>query len=299
MAEWTEVCRAGKKPPQGKQPENAKQRRKRQEAAETSLALLVSGDDDGGSSREFLVENVRQWALVLKQSTFYQEAVSGMALGTARRRFCRIVSLGIGNFASSKPALLQLALALCLQKDFLEDSDEAAADDDKPKCVAYDPHFTPREMEACRDLGIVVPLRAENGVHNVAGKSTLFFMPHCPYRLYSSVLWQNWQHLSSVFIIGNSFSSYHLRSISPSMPLDCDCIRLLQSLTEEQTLWNTQHAVAPGAAGRRESIYPHMERAFADTSFHFFPEVSAGCVEGASTPLRPPLDPWPGPDGEE
>jgi hypothetical protein len=31
----------------------------------------------------------------------------------------------------------------------------------------------------------------------------LFYMPHCPYRLYCNVLWQNWFHLDRIFILGN------------------------------------------------------------------------------------------------
>lgn len=42
----------------------------------------------------------------------------------------------------------------------------------------------------------------------------LFFMPHCPYGLYSSLLWRNWHMLDRLIILGNSFESYALRRIS-------------------------------------------------------------------------------------
>lgn len=32
---------------------------------------------------------------------------------------------------------------------------------------------------------------------------TLFYMPHCPYRLYCNVLWRNWFHLDRIMILGN------------------------------------------------------------------------------------------------
>ena len=31
----------------------------------------------------------------------------------------------------------------------------------------------------------------------------LFYMPHCPYRLYCNLLWANWHSLHKIFILGN------------------------------------------------------------------------------------------------
>lgn len=36
-------------------------------------------------------------------------------------------------------------------------------------------------------------------------RSTLFYMPHCPYRLYCSVLWTNWEFLDNIAILGNRY----------------------------------------------------------------------------------------------
>ena len=49
-----------------------------------------------------------------------------------------------------------------------------------------------------------------DGKHKVRSDNrTLFYMPHCPYSLYNSVLWANWgQNLSRLIIIGNSFNNY-------------------------------------------------------------------------------------------
>ena len=48
--------------------------------------------------------------------------------------------------------------------------------------------------------------------------STLFYMPHCPMRLYSNVLWANWKEEllfnGSIIIFGNSFKAYDERIIS-------------------------------------------------------------------------------------
>ena len=43
---------------------------------------------------------------------------------------------------------------------------------------------------------------------------SLFYMPHCPMRLYSTVLWSHWENLDSILIFGNSFQSYDERILS-------------------------------------------------------------------------------------
>lgn len=43
---------------------------------------------------------------------------------------------------------------------------------------------------------------------------TLFYMPHCPMRLYCNVLWSHWECLDSIIMFGNSFHSYDERIIS-------------------------------------------------------------------------------------
>ena len=34
---------------------------------------------------------------------------------------------------------------------------------------------------------------------------TLYFMPHCPYRLYCNILWENWDILDNILILGNRY----------------------------------------------------------------------------------------------
>jgi len=48
---------------------------------------------------------------------------------------------------------------------------------------------------------------------------TIFFMPHCPFRLYSNVLWANWapEYLIDCLVVGNSFSAYDNRMVRPLM----------------------------------------------------------------------------------
>jgi flagellar biosynthesis protein FliQ len=46
-------------------------------------------------------------------------------------------------------------------------------------------------------------------------EKTLFFMPHCGKAMYNNLLWANWSvdKLEKMAVIGNSFSSYHEKSV--------------------------------------------------------------------------------------
>ena len=65
----------------------------------------------------------------------------------------------------------------------------------------------------------------DNNIDNISSSSrktthysTLFYMPHCPMRLYSNVLWANWSFDllldGRIIIFGNSFEAYDDRMIS-------------------------------------------------------------------------------------
>ena len=80
----------------------------------------------------------------------------------------------------------------------------------------YDPVTTPLEARVLVRLGWTL-VDDESGKHashganalDTAGVSTVFYMPHCPFRLYSNVVWANWSPalLSRVAVIGTRKSS--------------------------------------------------------------------------------------------
>lgn len=150
--------------------------------------------------------------------------------------FNTIVGLGLGTL-SSPTSLLQLAMYLCLCRKLLIDV-TANTDDDlhnisSNRRVVYDPNMTSYDRSVCERLGITVlstNLKGKHRVNNYTsinnhngcnasvhpsddtsildrqsddGYSTLFFLPHCPYRLYCNLLWENWQDLDKLFILGN------------------------------------------------------------------------------------------------
>lgn len=282
--EWTQVTRRTGKP-------DARTEQRRRKAKELSLALKADDDDDSGSGKynsSVLVESVRLRAAALRHSAFYAEVQEACR----NCKFRNLVSLGIGNFATSKPALLQLALALCLQEDYLDRDDEAHVS------AAYDPHFTDCEAQVCRALGMSVPL-TDAGLLTAPTAHTLFLMPHCPYRLYAEVLWRSWHALPLVTILGNSFTAYALRSLPSSLPPACDSVHLLQEVTSERGLWRTEHACPPPGSARqaaKESIYPHIEGAFGDMSAHTFCNLPS--EGGPVRPTRQALDALPPSDND-
>lgn len=144
------------------------------------------------------------------------------------RRLEELVCYGIGNFSENHSSRYQFALALCLRDLLFETSspgdvetaaaaDPAAADPAAavastagPAILVYDPVMGETEMAILAALGCGT-LENEEGKRSCcrcgeAGKGggggdpgggsparpTLFFMPHCPQRLYSNVLWANW-----------------------------------------------------------------------------------------------------------
>ncbi len=64
--------------------------------------------------------------------------------------------------------------------------------------------LTDMDLELYGQLGISVLRVNTKGKHAVENQ-TLFFMPHCPYRLYCNVLWANWQNLDYAHIFGNRY----------------------------------------------------------------------------------------------
>lgn len=108
--------------------------------------------------------------------------------------FFSILALGIGSL-SSPISILQLALYLCLCENFLNETSH--------KCV-YDPVLTMDDFKILKEFQIESSTNNFKGKHRVSNEGiTLFFLPHCPYRLYCNLLWENWNNLGKLVIFGN------------------------------------------------------------------------------------------------
>lgn len=173
-----------------------------------------------------------------------------------------IIAYGIGNFSTDrfKSSMLQLACLLLLRRcaaaNNLSTNDDNTCNElsfrDEQSRVPihyYDPCILPIEKEIlenefyvnildCNDMG---KLKSESMQcrHEVSSiqhrlqhhsKCTVFYMPHCPMRLYSNVLWAHWPRFfpssppgkihDPVIIFGNSLLAYEERTISSCERMD-------------------------------------------------------------------------------
>lgn len=162
-----------------------------------------------------------------------------------------IVAYGIGNFASTSfsAPMLQLACVLFLRRcaaalTIIDSNDISASnhdiqsvferEQDQVPIYYYEPCILPVERDVLQTVFHVHVLENnEFGKLNVQSmrqnndaaattatrsservSTSLFYMPHCPMRLYCNVLWSHWESLDSTVIFGNSFRSYDERILS-------------------------------------------------------------------------------------
>jgi SRR1 len=222
-------------------------------------------------------------AEVLLSSTFHAELSLKMYQNLPQ--ISDIIALGLGSPSTSRVSFLQAALLLCFKtkrqhcnNDTFEATDSSRSTKDSPpyaldaesesgpvSVTVFEPMFSAADKIMCQMLDIDISdknlmgkysshrfrvSRDGSSLPSNAGKTetdgtTLFYMPHCPYRLYVNVLWANWDNLDSIAILGNSFSSYSLRrSLGNQVSLSdveerSDCIRLLgaSGLVTEVCIW--------------------------------------------------------------
>lgn len=137
-----------------------------------------------------------------------------------------IVCYGIGNFEKAYSApMLQLACVLLVQKHLSQyvssvsvSSPSSHSSNNHPTNIPqitihyFEPLMTPLEQMILEQQfhNVHIISNNERGKRHVT-KPTLFYMPHCPMRLYNNVLWANWHHIfpSSVTNHDNSNPSIH------------------------------------------------------------------------------------------
>lgn len=151
----------------------------------------LHGLHDTYINEESVTNRIESLVPLLVETTFFKhltETLSGEIFGD-------LIVLGVGRLVSDA-SILQTALSVGLKNWMC--SINTSVD-----CVVLDPLLQPPDVRILNALG----MRVESA--NVKGKiachcKTLFFMPHCPYRLYSNVLWSNWGPLlNNITILGN------------------------------------------------------------------------------------------------
>lgn len=230
---------------------------------------------DHNIKEQDLTTHLREMSELFKLSTFFQ---SLWRIINEVECYSSTVSLGIGNFSKSSSALLQFSFAICLKNSFETRNSQACNGKEILKFFIYDPQFSAIEQKICEDFGFIVFSENTMGkCETIDNKNTLFFMPHCPYRLYCNLIWKNWANLEKVFILGNSFNSYDLRRFSNNTiskgngTSSVDAVQFLLPIVEEVAIWSTVSAATFLSDNIcRDRKFQYLENAFTDLSLHRF-----------------------------
>jgi hypothetical protein len=171
-----------------------------------------------------------------------------------KRKVQEIICYGIGNFSkasystlqstSYSSPMIQISCALLLRKKLatksriLENDTQSLYEDHQSSIPMryYEPLINPVERKVLQHFNVEL-LENEQGkrqigtIQNINNEETrddsfgisLFFMPHCPMRLYSNLLWANWEpsKISRIVIFGNSFKAYDDRIMAFDQRNDC------------------------------------------------------------------------------
>lgn len=200
---------------------NGSAKPKKQNIVSKSNPLVVNvkdSDEDCGTAQD-VITKCTKLSVTLSQSPLIKCLLAEFGR-TNFTQFSTTVALGIGQFCSSQSSLLQLAMLLSIRShqrtmsadgnsnDLCLSSSDAEMiheniSERKSNCVIFDPLLSSKEREVCSLLNCPVSSENRMGKHQTESGPTLFFMPHCPHRLYINLLWENWSQLDSVIILGN------------------------------------------------------------------------------------------------
>jgi hypothetical protein len=203
--EWKTVTKQDKK-------RIAKGRKRPQNKIQHLSISEAHSTDWSDNSANIIVEQLNTYKCALKETDFSNILVE--ALGNAHVRPTQLVCFGIGNFARLRSGpLWQMSCAL-----HLWDMMNPTRDDEASSSVYYfDPCMTLVEQRILRNLGIQVLTINERGKRNIQETPTIFFMPHCPMLLYFNMLFENWESLDKILLLGNSLIS-HTSQLGSTIP---------------------------------------------------------------------------------
>uniref|UniRef100_A0A7S4T3Z2 SRR1-like domain-containing protein n=1 Tax=Ditylum brightwellii TaxID=49249 RepID=A0A7S4T3Z2_9STRA len=226
-----------------------------------------------------------------------------------------IICYGIGNFAPTVSSLsggtgevssplLQLVCLFLLQKH-LQQSQESGS---KVPIYYYEPLLLPIErIVLANHFSVQIIEENERGKRRAntlpntysSSTTTLFYMPHCPMRLYTNVLWTNWDLLlqtsqtnmiHTITIFGNSFLAYDTRIVKSSKERESDdtngLFRVLPFVKEIDVVHNCittrkkrkgrkkgggrRYLVGGGINNNDDDYVNEMENAFHDCTIIWF-----------------------------
>jgi hypothetical protein len=285
--EWISVSRDDKKRVMRK---GAGWRRRRpMTAASKDARYANSSIDDYVHDQKVMLSILSDCQRALASSRFHQRIFdvcgTSFAHSDTSPACLQIICYGIGNFSRTSStnyssSLWQLAEVLCLRQELQGKSAYSVP------LYFYDPCSTNFEQVFLMErLQVEVLADNDRGRRAIEGNPTLFYMPHCPARLYENVLSANWEELHSetstpLLILGNSLRNY----CNPLYTLKFPCMKSLLPYTTEirlddKTLDDCK--IAPG----------NIVGAFNDTYLTLFASVIKLGPQPTSSPERDDEDP--------
>ena len=240
------------------------------------------------------ITTIRSFINILPKTIFYQkllQAIQQWLSDTNTAKITEIIAYGIGSPSTSLNSLIQFACLLCLRTDLAPLKNDVSS---------YEPISNNQDHTILQTFNITNITTNEECRHSTAAAgTTLFYMPHCAHRMYSNVLWSNWnlECLSKVGIIGNSFLKYGM-SLTYSKQDLSNCIALLSPHTSEIVLHDSMVTTNNGSgSGGGGVVDKTMENkiiaAFTDTSVMYYSRDSLNemAVNGMldTVPLKEPF----------
>jgi hypothetical protein len=214
----------------------------------------IKKQDGPSMTIETCVEVIEKSVQSIKLTEVYKDTIGYLRISQSEHRITNIIALGLGSFQKAHSSL-QLSFLIALRGE-LEGSTGSI------------------EVEVCDpvmnevDLLVLQRFNMRN-ISNSLGKytmglgtKTLYFMPHCPHRLYSNVIFANFDRLPNLLILGNSFEAYKLRLLHTAEEDSTDCMRLVNGIVDECVLWDSRKHTSSYLPDNLR----HLETAFNDFS---------------------------------
>eukprot|EP01040_Poterioochromonas_malhamensis_P004788 gene4788-5140_t len=239
------------------------------------------------------------------QTTYFHYYIDKIVASLQKDEWNRIVMLGIGSFRrvysnsalseiANNSSFWQLLLALYLQSYLKGNVVKQSVGDGsvmeglkETASFSYDPLLlNDFDRPIYTSLGIQLLDRVEKTallsfqtlLYPADKSKIIFYMPHCPYRLYCNILYSYWDCLNSIIIVGNSFHSYSVRRMTSQHAIDpTDTVALLTPFVEEISICSLK-LPSRKKHQRSEELnrfveeYDHIiQSAFSDLSIQYFP----------------------------
>lgn len=139
-----------------------------------------------------------------------------------------IVCYGLGNFSQTRASKYQLAAVLAIKSHY------------RSNVYAYDPLFFKSELDILEEFGIQIIDTNEEAKRVVEDRTSLVYMPHCPYQLTNNFIYANWaaERLSNCLVLSNSFGELIDSTFSKNIEKSANYIDRINPYTTEIQLKN-------------------------------------------------------------